>query len=59
MLCSPDFLYLYENEGKLDNDALASRLSYALTNSMPDDELFQLAASGTLTRISHQPRIFC
>ena len=54
MLCSPDFLYLYENEGKLDNDALASRLSYALTNSMPDDELFQLVASGTLT----DPKVF-
>jgi len=54
MLCSPDFLYLYENEGRLDNDALASRLSYALTNSMPDDELSQLAASGTLT----DPKVF-
>ncbi len=49
MLCSPNFLYLYENDGKLDNDALASRLSYALTNSMPDDELFKVAAAGKLT----------
>lgn len=54
MLCSPDFLYLYENEGKLDNEALANRLSYALTNSMPDDELFQLAAAGMLT----DPEVF-
>ena len=49
MLCSPNFLYLYENEGALDNDALASRLSYALTNSMPDEELLQLAAARKLT----------
>jgi hypothetical protein len=54
MLCSPDFLYLYENDGRLDNDALASRLSYALTNTMPDDELFKVAASGMLT----DPKVF-
>jgi hypothetical protein len=54
MLCSPNFLYLYENEGKLDNEALANRLSYALTNSMPDDELFKLAAAGILT----DPKVF-
>ncbi len=54
MLCSPDFLYLYENDGRLDNDALASRLSYALTNSMPDDELFNVAAAEKLT----DPKVF-
>ena len=50
MLCSPNFLYLYENEGALDDDALASRLSYALTNPMPDEELLQLAAAHKLTK---------
>jgi cytochrome c553 len=48
-LCSPDFLFLKEPRGKLDSWALASRLSYFLWNSMPDDGLFALAAKGTLT----------
>ncbi|MCB1089349.1 MAG: DUF1587 domain-containing protein, partial [Verrucomicrobiae bacterium] len=38
-LCSPDFLYLVEAPGKLDDDALGSRLSYFLWNSLPDDPL--------------------
>jgi hypothetical protein len=38
-LCSPDFLYHVEPSGKLDDPALACRLSYFLWNSMPDDEL--------------------
>jgi hypothetical protein len=54
MLCSPNFLYIYANEGPLDDDALASRLSYALTNSMPDAELLQLAA----TRRLAEPAVF-
>ncbi len=54
MLCSPSFLYIYENEGSLDNDALACRLSYALTNSMPDGELLHLAATRKLT----EPAVF-
>jgi len=44
ILCSPLFLYLYEEPGKLDDFALASRLSYFLWCSTPDDELFRLAA---------------
>lgn len=47
-LCSPDFLYHVEPEGKLDNHALASRLSYLLWNSMPDEKLTALADSGKL-----------
>jgi len=47
-LCSPDFLYLLEPAGKLDDYALASRLSYFLWNSMPDDELTKLASDGKL-----------
>lgn len=49
MLCSPHFLYLHENAGVLDDHALASRLSYALTSSMPDAELLNLAAKRKMT----------
>lgn len=47
-LCSPAFLYRVEPLGKLDDYALASRLSYFLWNSSPDEELFNLAAAGKL-----------
>jgi hypothetical protein len=47
-LCAPDFLFLKEKSGELDQWALASRLSYFLWNSMPDDELFALAEKGKL-----------
>ncbi|MBI3856471.1 MAG: DUF1592 domain-containing protein [Planctomycetes bacterium] len=46
ILCSPDFLFLQERPGPLDGPAIASRLSYLLWNSMPDDAL--LAAAGRL-----------
>lgn len=39
VLCSPGFVCLEERPGPLDRDALASRLSYFLWNSPPDDEL--------------------
>jgi hypothetical protein len=48
VLCSPNFLCLTENPGQLDDFALASRLSYFLWNSAPDDSLRQLAEAGTL-----------
>lgn len=54
VLCSPRFLYLNEPGGekekraKLDDYALASRLSYFLWSTMPDDELFRLADEGRL-----------
>lgn len=48
ILCSPSFLYLKEKEGELSDYALASRLSYFLWNSMPDEELFKLAEAGQL-----------
>ena len=48
-LCSPDFLYLQENPGKLDPYAVASRLSYFLWRSMPDQTLLELAEKGTLS----------
>jgi len=43
ILISPEFLYLRERPGKLDDFALASRMSYFLWSSMPDDELLSLA----------------
>ena len=51
ILCSPSFLYLHEGTGKLDDYALASRLSYFFWSSMPDLTLIQLAAAGKL----HEP----
>jgi mono/diheme cytochrome c family protein len=47
-LCAPDFLFLTEKPGELDQWAMASRLSYFLWSSMPDDELLALAERGKL-----------
>ena len=47
-LCSPDFLYLVEPAGKLDDHALACRLSYFFWNSKPDSALTALADAGKL-----------
>ncbi len=49
LLCSPDFIYLRENPGWLDDHALATRLSYFLTRSSPDVTLRQSADQGKLT----------
>ncbi|HEY1954628.1 MAG TPA: DUF1592 domain-containing protein, partial [Polyangiaceae bacterium] len=51
-LTSPYFVYRPET-APLDDFALASRLSYFLWASMPDDELFARAKDGTL----HQPSV--
>ncbi|OAI56764.1 hypothetical protein AYO47_08715, partial [Planctomyces sp. SCGC AG-212-M04] len=48
VLLSPQFLFHREPSGRLDDYALACRLSYFLWSSMPDDELFALAEKGTL-----------
>ena len=48
LMCSPRFLYIREEAGLLDQYALATRLSYFLWSSMPDDKLFQLATDGKL-----------
>jgi mono/diheme cytochrome c family protein len=48
LLCSPRFLYLREPAGKLDDFALASRLSYLLWSSLPDERLFEAARLGEL-----------
>lgn len=48
ILCSPGFLYLNLGEGELDEIALASRLSYFLWSSPPDEKLLKLATAGKL-----------
>jgi Protein of unknown function (DUF1592)/Protein of unknown function (DUF1588)/Protein of unknown function (DUF1585)/Protein of unknown function (DUF1587)/Protein of unknown function (DUF1595) len=56
MLCSPGFTYLQEPKREesgqdprpLNGYELANRLSYFLWSTMPDDELFGLAANGQL-----------
>jgi hypothetical protein len=59
VLVSPQFLFLAEppNPGPearpLDQYALASRLSYFLWGSMPDELLFDIAAAGKL----HEPEV--
>jgi hypothetical protein len=62
MLVSPNFLFHIERDNggvdaakphDISDYELASRLSYFLWSSMPDDELFELAAAGKL----HDPAI--
>jgi hypothetical protein len=59
VLMAPDFLFLVQapNPGSeprpLDDYALASRLSYFLWGSMPDEMMFDLAAAGKL----HEPAV--
>jgi mono/diheme cytochrome c family protein len=54
VFCSPNFLFLVERgAGDATGFELASRLSYFLWSSLPDDELFRLAAGGTL----HEPAV--
>lgn len=50
LLVAPDFLFLREEaaDGRLDDNALASRLSYFLWSSMPDEPLLELAAANRL-----------
>ncbi|MBC8291094.1 MAG: DUF1592 domain-containing protein, partial [Planctomycetes bacterium] len=57
ILCSPEFLYLDETltdspkqlRRTINDDALASRLSYFLWSSMPDEELLRLAEKQRLS----------
>lgn len=54
-LCSPHFLYLAEpsddqKQRQLTDYELASRLSYFLWSTMPDEELFELASKQLLSR---------
>jgi hypothetical protein len=53
LLVSPYFLFRVENEGGMDTYPLspwelATRISYFLWASMPDDELFELAKTGRI-----------
>jgi mono/diheme cytochrome c family protein len=54
VLCAPGFLFLQEPAGDrprprpLTDHELASRLSYFLWSTMPDEELFTLASAGKL-----------
>lgn len=56
VLCAPEFLFLEErleeNDSKtvVSDHALASRLSYFLWSSLPDEELLKLAERGELNR---------
>lgn len=55
ILTSKNFYYLeegsaHEKREKLNDWELASRLSYFLWSSMPDDQLFAAAQAGTLSR---------
>ena len=49
VLSAPAFLYQTGDSGTLDDYALASRLSYFLWRSMPDDELLDTARAGRLS----------
>ena len=53
VLCSPEFVRLEEKPGRLDDYALASRLSFFLWNSAPDDTLRSRAAHNEL----HKPEV--
>ena len=53
VLCSPEFVCLEEKPGRLDDVALAARLSYFIWNSEPDEALRATAARGEL----HRPEV--
>lgn len=48
VLCSPEFVCLNEEPGRLDDHALAARLAFFLTNSAPDETLRDLTLRGRL-----------
>ena len=48
ILSAPPFLFQTGDPGRLDDHALASRLSYFLWRSLPDDELLARAGDGSL-----------
>lgn len=61
ILCSKSFLFLSEGDGDADRSTLtdweiASRLSYLLWSTMPDEELFELAEQGKLRDKSERSR---
>jgi hypothetical protein len=52
ILCAPEFLFFIEQPqpktNRLDDYAIAARLSYLFTRSAPDDELLRAAVAGEL-----------
>jgi mono/diheme cytochrome c family protein len=48
LLTSPDFFCIVEDPGPLSDFALATRLSYFLWNSGPDEQLLEVARAGRL-----------
>jgi hypothetical protein len=50
VLCAPEFLYREERAAQLDGHEIASRLSYFLWSSLPDEPLMSRAVSGDLAR---------
>jgi hypothetical protein len=48
VLCAPEFLYREERSSNLDGHEIASRLSYFLWSSLPDEKLMTHAATGDL-----------
>jgi len=48
VMVSPQFLFLHEATGTLNDFALATRLAYFLWRTMPDEELLTLAEQGQL-----------
>lgn len=50
VLCAPEFLYREERAAQLDGREIASRLSYFLWSSLPDDKLMARAAAGDLIK---------
>jgi Protein of unknown function (DUF1592)/Protein of unknown function (DUF1588)/Protein of unknown function (DUF1585)/Protein of unknown function (DUF1587)/Protein of unknown function (DUF1595)/Planctomycete cytochrome C len=50
VLCSPEFLYIDETPGTLDDHAVAARLAFFLWNSEPDRELRTFADQDQLRR---------
>ncbi len=50
ILASPNFVFVDDQPGALDNYALATRLALFLSNSAPDETLRVKAARGELTR---------
>jgi len=50
LFTSSNFLYRQNRKGFLDDYEIANRLSYFLWNSMPDEQLFDLASRGELQK---------
>ncbi len=53
VLCSPEFISLEEKSGRINDHALAARLSFFLWNSAPDADLRRAADRGDL----HRPEV--